>query len=359
MRGLLHKVHRWVGFGLCVPLVTLGLTGSILVFQHELGDTHYTMQSGTPHSAGEILEAARVAAPEGFSPLLLRVAKTGEPASVSLTQEGRKSSGGRRVQLLIDPVSLAVLNKDDSNSLMRQIFQFHSSLLLRDYGGRSIVGWFGVAMLMLGITGLVLWWPRNRAWRQAFTIKRGAKGFRLHRDIHGAVGIWGFLVFITVSFTGVYLAFPQTMEAGIGSIFAARDLRAPPKIKTERAGDAVPMSVDDAVALAQQKVEGSMLAAFMLGKPGQPYRIALVMPGYGEGAPMISVFVDPWARAVIEVRDPKDYSIGETIISWQHTLHAGQGLGWVWQILVFITGLMPLLFFYTGISMLLAKRRAR
>ena len=74
---------------------------------------------------------------------------------------------------------------------------------------------------------------------------------------------------------------------------------------------------------------------------------------------MITVFVDPWARRVIEVLDPRRFSIGERILAWQHALHAGEALGWAWKILVFLSGFLPLLFALTGVSMWWIKRSRR
>ena len=74
---------------------------------------------------------------------------------------------------------------------------------------------------------------------------------------------------------------------------------------------------------------------------------------------MITAFVDPWTRTVIELRDPKDYSTGETIMVWQHALHEGRGLGWIWKTLVFLSGLLPVLFGITGPTMWFMKRQAK
>ena len=59
--------------------------------------------------------------------------------------------------------------------------------------GRTFVGWLGVAMLVLGLTGLVLWWPKRGQWKYAFFVRRTATGLRFHRELHAATGIWIFV----------------------------------------------------------------------------------------------------------------------------------------------------------------------
>jgi uncharacterized iron-regulated membrane protein len=64
----LQWVHRWCGIILCVPLVLLGITGSILVFDHEIEDL---IGEGPPpakavgerRSFGDVVAAARAVVP--------------------------------------------------------------------------------------------------------------------------------------------------------------------------------------------------------------------------------------------------------------------------------------------------------
>jgi len=79
-------------------------------------------------------------------------------------------------------------------------------------------------------------------------------------------------------------------------------------------------------------------------------------PDQDRRAPAITVFVDPWTRRAIEALDPRLFSLGERILAWQHSVHAGQGFGWVWKIPVFLCGLLPLLFALSGAAMWWLKR---
>jgi len=364
---ILHKIHLWIGIALCVPLVMLGLTGSVLVFQHELSKPQVTLVSGAAHTAGEIIDAARAAAPEGFTPVMFRRGGIDEAASVFLSRSEYKkhdsrsgTKSGARIQMLIDPVSLQVISTNVSGSIIHTVHELHANLMLREYGGRNIVGWFGVAMLIFGISGIVMWWPKPGQWKKAFGIRRGARGFMLWRDLHGAVGLWSWLVFIIVSFSGVYLAFPQIMEDMIAQVASLRDMRASPVEKLMPAEEESSPDVDDVIALAMRSVPDSRFVSVAIPvKPEQPYRVGLLRTGNEEGTPAIAVFVDPWRKKVMEIRDPKTYSAAEMFVAWQHALHGGEGLGWIWRTLVFLMGFTPLLFSFTGISMWLIKRRAR
>jgi uncharacterized iron-regulated membrane protein len=368
-RWLLQQLHLWVGLALCVPLVVLGLTGSILVFEHELRDLFDPLprtQAGESKGPGAIIAAASAKAPNGATPtFFVAPEEPGAPAAVRFAQRGAAPGpGGFLVH--VDPVSLEVLGAREANAgVLRQIFMLHANLLTRDRSGREIIGWLGVVMCGLGITGLVLWWPRAGQWRSAFGVRRGARGLRLHRDLHGTVGIWGLMVFLVVSFSGTYLAFPQTLGAAVRAVVPARDLRTQPTVTrpttTQVPGERpLPLDADAALALARTVVaDGTLRSIALPNRPDQTVRVAFLPPGGEHGEPTITVFIDPWTRRVIEVRDPRSYTAGEVALAWQHALHAGEGLGWLWKGLVFVSGFMPTLFVITGIWMWLIKRRAK
>ncbi|HEU5048241.1 MAG TPA: PepSY-associated TM helix domain-containing protein [Rickettsiales bacterium] len=363
IRHALHKIHLWLGIALCVPLVLQGLTGSMLVFERSIYKPSLTLANGTPHSVGEIIEAARAAVPEEFEPAMFRSGSTNEYASVFFSKQSHKKTSdgrqGKRVRIQVDPVSLQIIHEEDSG-FMHAVEDWHTNLMLREYGGRSIVGWFGVAMLVFGISGIVLWWPRHGQWKRAFTVRLGVPGFLLHRDLHGAAGIWSVLMLITVSFSGVYLAFPKTMDAMIGSVAVLRDFKAPPAQKLEPLEDQEPMNVDEVAALAIQSVPESRLVSINLpGRLNQPYRVGLLKAGARAGEPVITVFIDPWQKRVMEIRNPQEYTIAEQFVVWQHAIHTSEGFGVLWRTLVFLTGFMPLLFAITGVSMWLIKGRRK
>jgi uncharacterized iron-regulated membrane protein len=215
-------------------------------------------------------------------------------------------------------------------------------------------------MLFMCVSGLVLWWPRGR-WGPAFTVRRDARGFRLHRELHGAVGIWSLVLFMLVNFTGVYLAFPQQIGSAVNAVWPGRDMRAAQfQARVEPMRGAMAISLDDALALAKERVpDARFLNAFLPTRPDQALRIGMIRTGHGEGAPTITVIIDPWRKKIVDVFDPRTLSTGETIIAWQRALHYGQGLGAGYKFLVFVVGLVIPLFAVTGFLMWWLKRRNR
>lgn len=366
-RRLIAQIHLWTALVLSVPLVLLGLTGSILVFEDELRAAvapAATARPGKAHPPGDIIAAARAAAPPGYVPSSYAApAAPGRPATVRLVPPGRQTGPSEAVRIDVDPVTLAA-SPNAPDDLLRQVFFLHSTLLMKSHEGRVVVGWLGLAMLVMAASGLVNWWPRRGigrrgAWRRAFGIARDARGLRLLRELHGMAGIWGFAVLAIVSFGGVYLAFPETVRSGVAPILPARDLRAAAAaIKVQPVKDVEPLPIDDAIALALAEARGARLAfAFLPAKPDQAYRVALLRSGQERHETPVTVIVDPWTRRVVETLDPRQFTAGETILAAQHAMHSGQGLGPAWKTLVFLAGLLPALFAASGIAMWRLKRR--
>ena len=369
LRRILRTVHLWIGVALGIPLALIGATGSILTYEHEIialldGDSQPKLATGKPQHVSTIVEVARAQAPADAQPMFFSIPGNDEPAILRFAQPGRAAAGpGASTTVRIDPVSLTLfdaLERSAVQQFLRQSFQLHANLL-SGREGRFWVGWFGVAMCVLGVSGIVMWWPRPSRWKKAFGVSKGAQGIRFNRELHGAVGIWGLAVFIVISFSGVYIVFPQTTGEIVRTIFPGRDIRGEAAtIKVTPIEGVERMAPDDAVTLARSIAPHADLR--MVGfpmRPDQPYRIGFELPGTtpGHGVPTITAFVDPWARTIVAKHDPREYTLGETISVWQRALHGGTGQGWLWQFLTFLSGLMPVLFAITGITMWWKRRR--
>ena len=409
-RYWLQQLHLWVGLILLLPLVMMGITGAVLVYAH---DIEHLLGQGEPEvktagawqPAGKLIEAAKAANAEpGRVPIAVRwPIEVGEPAAVRLSRPGmagerpqfrgggQGSQGGQAaapgatpqpgssgspaqgrvptqspfagsLQILIDPVSLQVLQTQQAmTGWVRFFHDLHGHIFIPGGVGREIVGWLGVAMLVLGCSGLYLWWPRAGQWKAAFMVRRKAKGLRLNRELHGAIGIWSLVIFMLVNFTGVYLAFPQQISAAVNTVWPGRDMRAAMfQARVEPMRGATPMEVDEAIELARSRVPGTrFLNAFLSVRPDQAMRVGLIRPGHEEGAPVITVIIDPYRRTVVDVFDPQAMSTGEKIIAWQRALHYGIGLGGVYKFLVFVSGVIIPVFAVTGFLMWWIKRRNR
>jgi uncharacterized iron-regulated membrane protein len=166
------------------------------------------------------------------------------------------------------------------------------------------------------------------------------------------------VVFIAISCSGVYIAFPATVGGAVKALLSSRDTGgAMPTLQDKGAPRIDP---DHAIAAALAAAPGTrLLGIFLPLRPTQAYRVVMAHRGDERGAPDMAAIINPWSGAVIEVVDPARFAPAETVLSWLRVVHFTHGLGVGWRFLVFLSGLLPALFAVTGVAMWLLKRGAR
>lgn len=352
IRRTLFTIHMWVGLILGILLALLGLSGSLLVYDEQfanlLDKRPQALTAGMPLPLSMIQGIARdTAAERGLAGGQMQIILPQEPRQAITVRLGGISPMGnmsgmpvrRGLQLFIDPVSGEVLGSRAAAlpGLLTFAHQLHGNFLLGREGRSLVVGWLGVAMLALGISGLVLWWPKRGQWKYAFRVRPNASGLRFHRELHAATGIWVFLVFMAVSFSGLVLAWPQA--------FGTNARIAMPAVEP---GEGRRLGATEAVIAAQHAVPSLVPTSVTIpaGKD-QPFGVNYL----SNGAINATVYVDPYKGRVLGVRDAST-----SFLAWMRPVHQGS-LGVVWKFLVFLSGLVPSLFVVTGMIMWWKKRQ--
>lgn len=364
MRKIIKKLHLYFALVLCIPLVLQGLAGATMVFQREVSDSqlrsnhHFT--EGTHRNVSEIIAAAKTAVPDDFSATLVQIPfEEKSPAAVRFTKKAKERKS--MLEVAVDPVSLVVVRvKNPATDFFSLVKKFHTSLFIPGPIGKNIVGAYGLVLLFMAISGLIIWWPKPNMWRMAFTFKLNSKGRQFYRGSHGAVGFWSLLPLMIVSFAGVYLAYTPATTSFILAIFPGQDLKASAsKIRVQP--QEKQLNIDEVINVGKSAAatDEKLLSINLPAKPDQPYRINFAPQNYRDGKPLITVFVDQYQQKVIEKRDPALYSIGEKIIAWQHALHTGEGTWYVWKFMVFLIGFSPLFFSITGIALWWIKKKSK
>ena len=373
-RNGLQKVHLWVGLILSIPFILIGVSGSLIVVFSELPKMSLPAATarGDVKPMERILAAAVATAPEGWrAQAIVMPQSVGDPATVQLAlPRGQRPPRGAGQNFVagtryVDPVSLSVLTGTEiprNGPIMRTMTTLHIALMFPGHYGLQTVGFMGVAMVLFGVSGLVLWWPKTGQWRFAFGVKRGTRGFRLNRDLHGAVGFWSLAVFLILSVSGVYLAFPVTVQQAVAAVLPLENEILDGHVDpATAAGIANPnaLTADDAAKLALSAVANAGILSVQLPPDaGGIFMVTLMPRPFGDGAPTISAFVGPGTE-VSSIVDPRTYSFGKRILVWLRVLHYGLGLGMVWKVVVFFAGFLPLLFAITGLRMWQLKRSRR
>lgn len=362
-------VHRWLGLVAGLLFCVMGLTGSILVYYQEI-DQWLNPTLVVPQDTGKaqpmeaVLRAASARANGRFVHSVYPAGVDYPVHHVWLTPSASDQS--RMWEMLVDPATARVLGErqavpvfePDRRNLMNTIYTLHYNLFA-GAAGATVVGLIGMVLLGSAISGLVLWWPRGARWRQALTLKRGARGHRLHVDLHRLAGSYGAVLLILAAFTGVCLVFPDQVAALFPKEqeLPTSSATATPTIAQRRGA----VDADGAVAAAREAVPGARATLLWLpGAAGSTWRVTLREPtGLLLAGHRADIDLDPATGAITRRMSYEDGSAADKFLAWQLPLHNGTALGWVGRLAICIAGLLPTMLMVTGVLIYVRKRRAR
>jgi uncharacterized iron-regulated membrane protein len=375
LRTAWWAIHRWVAVLLCVLLVPIAISGALLVWHDELDalvhPARFAVTGNSTSPISSYLDSAQSALPANFTAMAVRFpAEDGRP--VTVLARGEEGGARQLLTVYLDPPSGRVLDVVNfRSSFFGFLHRFHENLTIPEYSGRAIVGWAGVGMLILSLTGLWLWWPRNGVFRAGLRWRRS--GDATISNLHYLLGFWIALPLTLVSFTGIYLSFPQTARSTMSAIapmnppagrpiFAAqlaRETQLTPDAALDAARRAKPGWRPSALFLAtsergersEPRSERNERAEPRNERPAATWRVQLRDPASNDIATVMVNDRDGSARSL------PDPLAGDRAAQWMRGLHEGSRGGPLWQIAVFLTGVFPPIFAFTGIVMWLRRRR--
>jgi uncharacterized iron-regulated membrane protein len=212
LRKAIFQIHLWSGIGLGLYILLVSTTGSIVVYSNELyraatpGPT-IVAQSG-PRLTDEELKAAVTRAHPGYS--FVGIGSGEKPGqAVNITLIGDKGQKSR----LFNPYTGEDLGSSVPLSILfvSKLLELHDDLLAGSTGRR--VNGIGAALLIvIALTGIVVWWPGIQSWRRSLTVHRNVGWKRFTWDLHSMMGFWtlGFIVLFGLS--GIYLGNAQYFQ---------------------------------------------------------------------------------------------------------------------------------------------------
>ena len=92
------------------------------------------------------------------------------------------------------------------------LVDFHANLL-GGKTGRMVNGIGAISLVVLCVTGAVIWWPGTRHWRRSLTVDWRTSFARINWDLHSALGFWAFPFVIVWAVSGTYFTFPQLFNS--------------------------------------------------------------------------------------------------------------------------------------------------
>lgn len=207
-RKTVGKLHLWLGLASGLIVCFLGITGCILAFEREIEHVTQPYRFVAERNAPVLKPSAlQVIALQQLPDKKLHSISYQPGMSVVATFYNEKPAYYYLV--FIDPYTGKVLKtKNMSDDFFRIIIDGHFYLWLPPAVGKPIVASATLIFVILLITGIILWWPKNKAARkQRFKVKLNARWRRTNYDLHNVLGFYMSWVIIFIAFTGLVWGF--------------------------------------------------------------------------------------------------------------------------------------------------------
>src|SRR5678815_1276166 len=170
LRRAVFQVHLWSGIGIGLYVFVVSLTGSIVVYRNELyaaaERAPIVLSPSGPRLTDAALQAVASRAHPGSVVIGIREgANAGEPVRITF------GAGSTVKQRLFNPYTGEDLG-DPTTRLYRFVtwlLSLHDDLLGGETG-RSVNGVGAFLVIVLVLTGMIVWWPGIRSWRRSLMI---------------------------------------------------------------------------------------------------------------------------------------------------------------------------------------------
>lgn len=251
----------------------------------------------------------------------------------------------------IDPYSGEVLGSyDETNDFFNIVKSLHYSFLLNTGWGPYVSGIPTLIFVFMLISGIILWWPKNKAalkHRFWFNWKSATKWRRKNYDLHSILGFYASLLALIVAITGLFYAF-FFVQAAMYVVFSGGSTTYPDfsDIKTEAPVEA---RTDQTIDKIGQKVEQLYPNAYVytldLGHPHgedeehQSYSVYVQQLDYSYHINHQLIF-DENSGELLHTHGHDDKNFGEKVVSANYDIHVGEILGLPGKVLAFCLSLI-------------------
>lgn len=346
IRSLLSWLHLWVGLVAGSLFALIGLSGTVLVFHHDLLRTqHPQLWAPAPTSDGAVLaQLLDRWVPQGLTAIDL-------PRESLPVYQAYFSDEGRRY---FDPTTGSLLlSRHPGNDALLWLHDLHTAILAGETGHElvGVIGWIAVGMLL---TGLYLWWPaRGRVLAQL----RMYPGPPVRRWLtwHRSIGVLFLPFLLLATLTGVGMIYHDGARWLLTSAFGGDEGPTAPQVATT---EERPPQWSRVLANAKSSLPGAELTRLSPPHRGSDIiSLRARVPGEWHSNGRSFVFTDRAGERVWLTHDATAQRAGARMTEAIYPLHIGSVGGPLYRWLTALVGLLPTFLLVTGF--LFWRRRAK
>ena len=364
LRKITGQLHLWLGMVSGLVIIILGITGCIYSFIDEIRPVvyHDRIFITPPPASSKMLplQELKAIAQKALNkqvPLMDIEVYTDRKHTMVFRYRNRNNNANLYTnyflnydKVYLNPYTGEIVKVENAKwEFFNIIVMIHCTLLLGNLG-KQIIIWCTVIFLIMLISGLILWWPRNQAAaRKRFTFnwKKHTSWKRKNYDLHNVLGFYASIFALIFSLTGLFYAF-FVVQAAFYFIFSGGSTaypdftsiktKAPIELRTEGTLDKISNTV-------KAKYPESFGFAIDLGHPHMDdhehpnFEVYVKHLSYSYHKSSSLIF-DENSGELLHTHDMKDKNFGEKTVGANYDIHVGSILGLPTKIIAFIVSLI-------------------
>lgn len=356
-KNFIKKVHLWLGLSSGLIVIILGITGCLYAFEEELRpivhDYYYVDQVKSQKlPISRLLEIAQEKNKKINPNQILSGCRTisddKRTVIIWFFEELDKDAVWywnryQSTYFYMDPYTGNIEEIEDYNfEFFVFIRMLHQTLCLNSTIGDPIVGTATIIFIISLITGLVLWWPKNKqAAKQRFWFrwKNTTQWKRKNYDLHNIMGFYMMIFALILALTGLVWAF-ECYDKGVQWLFNGGKTYEREKIVSDTSQYNQNNPADKIYAATKQLEPNAKSYYLFLPKADDSLAVFQTFVRYENRFNDVSMQFDRYTAKPLKITTYDDKNNGEKFRFINYDLHVGSILGFPGKVLAFFASLV-------------------
>lgn len=363
MKKFFRTIHLYLSLAAGVFIIIACVTGCILVFEEEIEHALHT----------ERFEVIPQTKKLPLNTLVSSIAKTNDrkvtsikiyaeadrtlEVDISVEPKG-KSKERQTLTAYVNPYSgnvVDIYNKRES--FLHQVEMMHRFLLSKKGSvGQYVMDYSALFFLLILITGIILWWPKNRSLlKQRLKIKFAAGTKRFTHDLHVVTGFYTSIFLIITVVTGLIMGLGW-MNKGLFLITKSKSESPRPPL-SNYTNEAIIISFDVIEKISQSNFKDYQFINIRMPKDSVDVINLSVLPKNAYVNQANNYYLDQYNGNIIGNLAFADKNLGQRVRSYVKPLHTGELFGYPSKIFGFLITLITISIAVTGVMMWLNRNK--
>lgn len=361
LRDVLFWAHLCIGVFIGLVILNMAVTGMIMAFEPQIVEWAERKQrfvEAPPSGAQRLNLDAMAAKVQGHYPdkTITQIGVKADPKSSVTVRFGREAT------VYVHPYTGDILGGESRiHRIMHNIEDWHRWFGSKEIG-KPITGAACFGFLLLVLSGVYLWWPRQWQWKAIQPIIRfnpGLKGRARDWNWHNTIGFWCSPILLVTTLTGLIMSYTWA-----NNLLYRATGNEPPPVRIQNKARDEDKKADNSVKDQRPKAGFDTLYQtavsrapdweslnIRLGNNDGPVTVYIQDASAKFSGQRSTLTLDPFTAEIKKWEPDSEQNTGRKLRLWVKPVHTGQAWGITGQIVMFTGACAAAVLVWTGLAM--------